>query len=127
MRRVAEDLFDVVVPPVCFFDLWVQPRVRCRVRWDGRLAWLLNGMTCTTLPCTMSGHMMGASHFVHMCRLLDEPDRVDIQCVECKLFGSPAVEQLKLNDRIQFNVHTVFTSQTGQSMLLLRAITSHAC
>ena len=32
LRRVTEDLFDVVVPPVRFFDLWVQPRVRCRVR-----------------------------------------------------------------------------------------------
>lgn len=32
LRRVGEDMFDVTVPHVRFFDLWVQPRVRCQVR-----------------------------------------------------------------------------------------------
>jgi hypothetical protein len=32
LSRISEDMFDVVVAPVRFFDLWVQPRVRCRVR-----------------------------------------------------------------------------------------------
>lgn len=33
LARVSHDLFDVVVAPVRFFDLWVQPHVRCQVRW----------------------------------------------------------------------------------------------
>ena len=32
LKRVGEDIFDVIVPHVRFFDLWVQPRVRCKVR-----------------------------------------------------------------------------------------------
>ncbi len=32
LKRVADDLFEVVVSPVQFFDIWVQPRVRCIVR-----------------------------------------------------------------------------------------------
>jgi hypothetical protein len=32
LSRISEDMFDVEVAPVRFFDLWVQPRVRCRVR-----------------------------------------------------------------------------------------------
>ena len=51
-------------------------------------------------------------------RFLEHPERVDIQCVECLLFGSSAVEQLRLNDRVHFSVHTVFTCQRGQSTLL---------
>lgn len=32
LHRVGYDIFDVVVAPLSFFDLWVQPHVRCRVR-----------------------------------------------------------------------------------------------
>lgn len=45
------------------------------------------------------------------CRLLDNPDRVDIRCVECILDGSPSVKQLRLNDHVQFDVYTCFTPQ----------------
>lgn len=38
---------------------------------------------------------------------------MDIRCFECLLFGSPAVEQLKLNDRVHFDVRTTFTQQHG--------------
>ncbi|CAK0782918.1 hypothetical protein CVIRNUC_006113 [Coccomyxa viridis] len=75
LKRVEEDIFDVIVPHVRFFDLWVQPRVRCRVR------------------------------------LLSDPDRVDIRCVECILDGSPGVKQLRLNERVEFDVHTTFIPQ----------------
>lgn len=33
LKRVASDIFEVVVAPVRFFDIWVQPRVRCIVRY----------------------------------------------------------------------------------------------
>ena len=45
------------------------------------------------------------------CRLLNSPDRVDIRCVECILDGSPSVKQLRLNDHVEFDVHTCFTPQ----------------
>ncbi|KAK9904246.1 hypothetical protein WJX75_007647 [Coccomyxa subellipsoidea] len=77
LKRVADDVFEVVVSPVRFFDIWVQPRVRCIVR------------------------------------VLDMPLRVDIQCVECILEGSPAVSQLQLQDRVTFDVHTCFKCQQG--------------
>ena len=32
LRRSGYDIFDLVVSPLSFFDLWVQPHVRCRVR-----------------------------------------------------------------------------------------------
>ena len=56
-------------------------------------------------------------------RLLDGPERVDIKCVECRLFGSPAVEQLRLNDRVHFDVHTCFTCQHGASSTALTQLT----
>ena len=49
------------------------------------------------------------------CRLLDNPERVDIRCVECILDGSPAVKQLRLTDHVEFDVHTCFTSQQGKT------------
>lgn len=77
LKRVGEDIFDVIVPHVRFFDLWVQPRVRCKVR------------------------------------LLNSPERVDIRCVQCILDGSPGVKQLRLDDHVEFDVHTCFTPQQG--------------
>ena len=64
------------------------------------------------VPCGLLACML-CQPGVSWCRLLDQPERVDIQCVECLLFGSPAVEQLRLNDRVHFNVHSQFTCQHG--------------
>eukprot|EP00884_Botryococcus_braunii_P001743 jgi/Botrbrau1/1156/Bobra.0162s0045.2 len=75
LARVSHDLFDVVVAPVRFFDLWVQPHVRCRVR------------------------------------LLEQPTGVDIRCVECIIKGSPRVEALRLMDRVDFDVTTLFSPE----------------
>jgi len=55
-------------------------------------------------------------------RLLDNPERVDIRCVECILDGSPGVKQLRLNDRVEFNVHTVFKAQQGGDQGTLSAL-----
>ena len=54
-----------------------------------------------------------------ICRLLSDPDRVDIRCVECILDGSPGVKQLRLNERVEFNVHTTFIRQQGEPLLPL--------
>ncbi|CAL8470714.1 g10256 [Coccomyxa elongata] len=82
LKRVSTDVFEVVVAPVRFFDIWVQPRVRCIVR------------------------------------LLDMPLRVDIRCVECILDGSPAVSELRLQERVQFDVHTCFRCQQDPPAIL---------
>ena len=44
LHRVGYDIFDVVVAPLSFFDLWVQPHVRCRVR------------------CARQTHLLGCFH-----------------------------------------------------------------
>lgn len=55
-------------------------------------------------------------------RLLDQPDRVDIRCVECIIDGSPAVQQLRLNERVEFDVKTCFTPQDGMPVSSLRQL-----
>ena len=57
-----------------------------------------------------------------ICRLLSDPDRVDIRCVECILDGSPGVKQLRLNERVEFNVHTSFVPQQGEPSLLMHPV-----
>lgn len=46
------------------------------------------------------------------------PLRVDIRCVECILDGSPAVSELRLQERVQFDVHTCFRCQQGMITLV---------
>lgn len=63
---------------------------------------------------------------IHNDRVLDMPLRVDIQCVECILEGSPAVSQLQLQDRVTFDVHTCFKCQQGTGKSLLHVFACSA-
>lgn len=55
-------------------------------------------------------------------RLMEMPLRVDIQCVECILDGSPAVSELRLQDRVKFDVHTCFKCQQGTGACYVSAV-----
>lgn len=61
--------------------------------------------------------MKGVGH-----RQLTEPECVDIQCVDFQLRSSPAVEQLRLNNRVRFAVNTRFSCEgaSGRGSLLFR-------
>ena len=107
LHRVGYDIFDVVVSPLSFFDLWVQPHVRCRVRCVHQ----------AHLPGALSMHAMlylpRAGALKQSCgrRQLSEPECVDIQCVDFQLRSSPAVERLRLNERVRFAVTTRFSCE----------------
>ena len=122
LKRVSADVFEVVVAPVRFFDIWVQPRVRCIVRYGSSLMKKHNPLSdCPPCKCSL----LEAAVVSIFCepgqtcgRLLELPLRVDIRCVECILDGSPAVSELRLQERVQFDVHTCFRCQQGMYVYL---------
>lgn len=75
LRRIGSELFEIVVPKLELFGIWIQPRVKCTVR--------------------------------------SESENVDIQSVSLNIEGSDLVQKLRLNDRVEFDVHCRFTHTTG--------------
>lgn len=72
--------------------------------------------------CAVCSWELQLYELAYACRLLNNPEQVDIRCVECILDGSPGVKQLRLNDRVEFDVHTVFKAQQGGDQGTLSAL-----
>jgi len=75
LRRIGGELFEIIVPKLDLFGIWLQPRVKCTVRSD--------------------------------------QEQVDIQSISLNIEGSDLVQKLRLNDRVEFDVHCRFTHTSG--------------